>query len=55
MRLVDSILMELEQEAKTTRRLLERVPEEKLGWKPRYTELREIVEHAWRFASKGQS
>jgi len=34
MRMVDSILMELEQEAGTTRRLLERVPTDKLGWKP---------------------
>ena len=34
MRLVDSILMELEQEGKTTRKILERVPQDKLGWKP---------------------
>jgi UDP-glucose 4-epimerase len=27
---------------------------EKLGWKPQYTELRTIVEHAWKFASKGR-
>ena len=33
MRIVDSVLMELEQEAKTTKRVLERVPEDKLGWK----------------------
>jgi UDP-glucose 4-epimerase len=26
---------------------------EKLGWKPQYTELRTIVEHAWKFASRG--
>jgi uncharacterized damage-inducible protein DinB len=31
---MDAILMELDQEAKTTRRVLERVPEDKLGWKP---------------------
>ena len=31
---IDAILMELDQEAKTTRRVLERVPEDKLGWKP---------------------
>lgn len=31
---IDSILAELEQEGKTTRRLLERVPTDKLGWKP---------------------
>ena len=34
MRLVDTILMELEQESKATRRMLEAVPEDKLGWKP---------------------
>jgi uncharacterized damage-inducible protein DinB len=31
---IDAILVELDQEAKTTRRVLERVPEDKLGWKP---------------------
>jgi UDP-glucose 4-epimerase len=25
----------------------------KLGWRPQYTELRTIVEHAWRFAKAG--
>ena len=34
MRMIDSILMELDQEARTTRRVLERVPGDKLGWKP---------------------
>jgi uncharacterized damage-inducible protein DinB len=34
MPIIDSVLMELEQEAKTTRRVLERIPEDKLGWKP---------------------
>ena len=34
MRIVDPILMELDQEAATTRRVLERVPTDKLGWKP---------------------
>jgi uncharacterized damage-inducible protein DinB len=34
MRLVDPILMELEQESKSTRRVLERVPENKLTWRP---------------------
>ena len=34
MRQVDAMLQELEQEAQTTRRLLERVPDERLGWKP---------------------
>jgi len=31
---VNALLQELEQEAKTTRRLLERVPGDRLGWKP---------------------
>ena len=34
MRIVDPILMELDQEAATTRRVLARVPDDKLGWKP---------------------
>ncbi len=34
MRLVDSILMELEQEAQTTKRVLDRIPDDKLAWKP---------------------
>jgi uncharacterized damage-inducible protein DinB len=34
MAIVDSILMEVEQEAKTTQRVLDRVPEDKLAWKP---------------------
>ncbi len=34
MRLIDPILMELEQEAQTTKRVLERVPEDKLAWRP---------------------
>jgi uncharacterized damage-inducible protein DinB len=34
MRLADSILSELDQEAQTTKRVLERIPDDKLGWKP---------------------
>ncbi len=34
MPIIDSILAELDQEAKATRRLLERMPEGKFGWKP---------------------
>jgi uncharacterized damage-inducible protein DinB len=34
MAIVDSILMEIEQEAKTTQRVLDRIPEDKLTWKP---------------------
>ena len=34
MPIVDAILMELDQEAKTTQRVLERIPEDKLNWRP---------------------
>ncbi len=34
MRPVDTFLMEIDQEAATTRRVLERVPNDKLSWKP---------------------
>jgi len=34
MKIVDALLRELEQEAQTTRRVLERVPNAHLGWKP---------------------
>jgi uncharacterized damage-inducible protein DinB len=34
MAIVEAIVMELEQEACTTRRVLERVPEDKFAWKP---------------------
>jgi uncharacterized damage-inducible protein DinB len=33
-RLIDSILQELEQETQTTRRVLERVPQDQLTWRP---------------------
>ena len=34
MRIVEPFLQELDQEAATTRRVLERVPEDKLAWRP---------------------
>src|SRR5260370_25254409 len=34
MRMIDPMLMELEQEAATTRRVLERIPGDQPGWKP---------------------
>jgi hypothetical protein len=34
MALIDGLLQELEQEAQTTRRVLERVPANKLAWRP---------------------
>jgi uncharacterized damage-inducible protein DinB len=37
MAIVDALLQELEQEAETTRRVLERVPNDKLGWRPHPT------------------
>ncbi|MCH7979287.1 MAG: hypothetical protein IH935_09965, partial [Acidobacteria bacterium] len=33
-RMIDPLLAEMEQEAETTKRVLERVPNDKLGWKP---------------------
>jgi uncharacterized damage-inducible protein DinB len=32
--MIEALIQELEQEAQTTRRVLERVPGDKLGWKP---------------------
>jgi len=34
MAIIDALLQELEHEAKTTRRVLERVPDGQLGWRP---------------------
>jgi uncharacterized damage-inducible protein DinB len=34
MRLVDPLIAELEQEAETTRRVLDRIPENRLSWRP---------------------
>ncbi len=34
MKLADTILLELDQEAETTKRLLDRIPSDKLSWKP---------------------
>ena len=36
MALADTLLQELEQEAQTTRRLLERVPNDRLEWRPHH-------------------
>ena len=36
-RIADSILMELDQEAQTTKRVLDRIPGDKLSWKPHPT------------------
>jgi uncharacterized damage-inducible protein DinB len=37
MKLADSLLLEFDQEAQTTKRVLERIPDEKLTWKPHPT------------------
>src|SRR6185503_18174109 len=34
MKMIDGLLAELEQEAETTRRVLERIPQANLSWKP---------------------
>ncbi len=34
MALIDGLLQELEEEAQTTRRVLERVPDSQLAWRP---------------------
>jgi uncharacterized damage-inducible protein DinB len=34
MKIIDGLLAELDQEAETTRRVLERIPQEHLSWKP---------------------
>ena len=34
MAMIDGMLQELEQEAQTTRRVLERVPDDQLAWRP---------------------
>src|SRR3954470_11582560 len=34
MRIIDGLIAELEQEAETTRRVLERIPQAHLTWKP---------------------
>jgi uncharacterized damage-inducible protein DinB len=49
MRNADSIVEELLREAKTTRRLLERVPDEKLAWTP-HAKSRPLGALAWHMA-----
>jgi uncharacterized damage-inducible protein DinB len=34
MTMIEALIQELEREAQTTRRVLERVPDDKFGWKP---------------------
>ena len=48
--IVDGLLQELEQEAQTTRRVLERVPNEHLGWRP-HEKGRTLGELSWHIAT----
>ena len=50
MALIDTMLQELEEEARTTRRLLERVPENQLDWRP-HQKARTLGELAMHVAS----
>src|ERR1039458_4528157 len=47
MPIADLLISELEREAKTTRRVLERVPQDKLAWKPhtKSMSLRQLAQH----------
>jgi uncharacterized damage-inducible protein DinB len=47
MPIADALIMELENEAHTTRRVLERVPDDKLAWKPhpKSMSLGELAQH----------
>ena len=49
-RMIDPILAELENEAKTTARVLERVPGDKLSWKP-HAKSKSLGELAWHLAT----
>jgi uncharacterized damage-inducible protein DinB len=50
MALIDGLLQELENEAQTTRRVLERVPDNQLTWRP-HARARTLGELAWHVAS----
>jgi uncharacterized damage-inducible protein DinB len=47
MTLAETLLQELEQEAQTTKRVLERVPDDRLGWRPhpKARTLGELAQH----------
>jgi uncharacterized damage-inducible protein DinB len=49
MALIDGMLQELEDEARSTRRLLERVPDNRLGWRP-HEKSRTLGQLAWHVA-----
>lgn len=50
MALIDAMLQELEQEAQTTRRVLERVPDDRLSWRP-HEKARTLGELAYHVAT----
>jgi uncharacterized damage-inducible protein DinB len=50
MKAIDPILEELDREAKTTRRVLERIPQDNLAWKP-HPKSKPIGELAWHVAT----
>ncbi len=50
MRMIDPVLAEFDQEAATTRRVLERIPSDQLGWKP-HTKARSLGELAVHIAT----
>jgi uncharacterized damage-inducible protein DinB len=50
MAIIDAMLQELEMEAQTTRRVLERVPDHQLGWRP-HTKARTLGELALHVAN----
>jgi uncharacterized damage-inducible protein DinB len=50
MRIADSLIAELEREAKSTRRMLERVPPDRLEWKPHEKSM-SIGQLAWHIAT----
>ena len=50
MALIDAMLQEMEQEAQTTRRVLERVPDDRLSWRP-HEKARTLGELAYHVAT----
>lgn len=56
MAIVDALLPEFDHEMTTTRKLLERVPEDKFAWKPhpKSTSLGDLATHVANIASWGQ-
>jgi hypothetical protein len=55
MRIADSLLLEYDQESTKTRKVLERCPEDKFGWKPheKFFAMAELAAHLANIASWG--